>query len=34
MKKLLAVAVLSCASTVSFADQDVGCGLGTAIWAG
>lgn len=34
MKKLLAVAVLSCASTVSFADQDVGCGLGTIIWAG
>lgn len=34
MKKLLAVAVLSCASTVSFADQDVGCGLGTALWAG
>src|SRR5574343_1002254 len=34
MKKLLAVALLAGASTVSFADQDVGCGLGTALWAG
>lgn len=34
MKKLLAVAVLSCASTVALADQDVGCGLGSALWVG
>lgn len=34
MKKILAVALLAGASTVAFADQDVGCGLGTALWAG
>lgn len=34
MKKLVAIAVLASASTFSFADQDVGCGLGTMLWAG
>ena len=34
MKKILAVALLSGMSAVSFADQDVGCGLGTVLWAG
>lgn len=34
MKKLLAIAVLAGASTMSYADPDVGCGLGTALWAG
>lgn len=34
MKKLIAVALLAGASSVSFADQDAGCGLGSALWAG
>lgn len=34
MKKLLAVAVLSSTASVAVADQDIGCGLGTMIWAG
>lgn len=34
MKKLLAVALLAGASSVSFADQDAGCGLGSSLWAG
>ena len=33
MKKLLAVALLASSSCV-MADQDVGCGLGTMVWAG
>ncbi|MCB1659333.1 MAG: DUF3015 family protein, partial [Pseudomonadales bacterium] len=33
MKKLLAVALLA-SSSVVMADQDVGCGLGTMVWAG
>ena len=34
MKKTIAVALLACASSVSFADQDAGCGVGSALWAG
>lgn len=34
MKKLLAVAILSTSASVAVADQDIGCGLGTMIWAG
>lgn len=34
MKKLLAVAVLATGANVAMADQDVGCGLGTMVWAG
>lgn len=34
MKKLLAVALLASMSSVASADQDVGCGLGTVLWAG
>lgn len=33
MKKLLAVALLA-SSSVVMADQDIGCGLGTMVWAG
>ncbi len=33
-KQLLAVALLASMSTVASADQDVGCGLGTIMWAG
>ena len=33
MKKLLAIALLA-SSSVVMADQDVGCGLGTMVWAG
>ncbi|PTQ89500.1 DUF3015 family protein [Agitococcus lubricus] len=33
MKKLLAIALLA-SSSVAMADQDVGCGLGTMVWAG
>ncbi|HNI63786.1 MAG TPA: DUF3015 family protein, partial [Agitococcus sp.] len=33
MKKLLAVALLA-SSSVVMADQDVGCGWGTMVWAG
>lgn len=34
MKKLLATAVLSTVASVAAADQDIGCGLGTMIFAG
>lgn len=34
MKKIMAVALLAGMSSVSFADQDVGCGIGTILWAG
>lgn len=34
MKKLLAVALLAGSASVAMADQDVGCGLGTMIFAG
>jgi hypothetical protein len=33
-KQLLAVALLASMSTVASADQDVGCGIGTILWAG
>ena len=33
MKKLLAIALLA-SSSVVMADQDIGCGLGTMVWAG
>ena len=34
MKKLLAAAVIASTSTLVMADQDVGCGVGTIVWAG
>lgn len=34
MKKVLVAAVLAGLSSFSFADPDVGCGVGTIIWAG
>ena len=34
MKKFLAVALLAGASSMSYADPDAGCGLGSALWAG
>lgn len=34
MKKILAVALLAGAPLSAFADNDVGCGLGTQIWVG
>ena len=34
MKKILAVALLAGVSSFAFADEDAGCGLGTALWAG
>ncbi len=34
MKKLLAAAVIASTSTFAMADQDVGCGVGTILWAG
>jgi hypothetical protein len=34
MKKLLAIAILAGSANIAVADQDVGCGLGTMIWAG
>ena len=33
MKKLIAMALLA-SSSVVMADQDVGCGLGSMVWAG
>ena len=33
MKKILAIALLATTSS-AFADNDVGCGLGTMVWAG
>ena len=33
MKKLLAIALLA-SSSVVMADQDIGCGLGSMVWAG
>lgn len=34
MKKILAVAILAGMSSMSFADADVGCGVGSILWAG
>lgn len=34
MKKILAIALLVTGSSVAMADDDVGCGLGTMVWAG
>lgn len=34
MKKTIAVALLATSSSFAFADQDAGCGLGSALWAG
>ena len=34
MKKFLAVALLAGASSVSYADPDAGCGVGSSLWAG
>ena len=34
MKKTIAVALLATSSSFTFADQDAGCGLGSALWAG
>jgi hypothetical protein len=34
MKKFLAVAILASASSMSYADPDAGCGVGSSIWAG
>ncbi len=34
MKKLVAVALLASSSSLVMADQDVGCGLGSMVWAG
>ena len=34
MKKFVAIALLACGSSVALADQDVGCGLGSMLWAG
>lgn len=34
MKRLIAAAVLASTSSIALADQDVGCGVGTILWAG
>lgn len=34
MKKILAIALLVTSSSVVMADEDIGCGLGTMVWAG
>lgn len=34
LKKLALAAVLAVGSTAAFADKDVGCGVGTQVWAG
>ena len=34
LKKLALAAVLAVGSTATFADKDVGCGVGTQVWAG
>jgi Protein of unknown function (DUF3015) len=34
MKKLLIAAVLVASSSAAFADNDIGCGLGTQVWKG
>ncbi len=34
MKKFLAVALLASASSMSYADPDAGCGVGSSLWAG
>lgn len=34
LKKMIFGCVLACASAASFADSDVGCGVGSQIWAG
>ncbi|MDI1300462.1 MAG: DUF3015 family protein [bacterium] len=34
MKKLLAIALIAGSANIAMADQDVGCGLGSMVWAG
>ncbi len=34
LKKIALVAVVALSSTVAMADNDIGCGLGTQVWAG
>lgn len=34
LKKIALVSALVLSSTVAFADNDIGCGLGTQVWAG
>ena len=34
LKKIALAAVLAVGSTAAFADQDVGCGVGSQVWAG
>ena len=34
MKKFVAIAMLAGFSSMAMADQDVGCGLGSMLWAG
>lgn len=34
LKKIAFAAVLAVGSTAAFADQDVGCGIGSQVWAG
>lgn len=34
LKKLALAAVLAAGSTAAFADRDVGCGIGSQVWAG
>ena len=34
LKKLALVAVVALGSTAAFADRDVGCGIGSQVWAG
>ncbi|NHB57941.1 DUF3015 family protein [Acinetobacter shaoyimingii] len=34
LKKMLFAAVLAAGSTAAFADRDVGCGIGSQVWAG
>ncbi|MFN4189127.1 MAG: DUF3015 family protein, partial [Acinetobacter johnsonii] len=34
LKKMALAAVLAVGSTAAFADKDVGCGIGSQIWAG
>ncbi len=34
LKKIALVAAIALSSTAAFADNDIGCGLGTTVWAG
>ena len=34
LKKLALVAVVALGSSAAFADRDVGCGIGSQVWAG